>query len=216
GPRWSSRSPLHRSTGGPPTRWSGPSPTRSACVPGTSQSDPVPRAATSCSRSPTRIPASRPGWPTCVTHHERARASESWAQRLGASCRTAAQRGSGMSDTLTVALLLGAAVLLVAVTAVRFSTRLGLPSLLVYLALGMAIGEAGLGIRFDDAGLTRTLGTCALLVIIAEGGLTARWSTLRPVLGVTLVLSTAGVGASVAVVGVVAHYLLRVDWRVAF
>jgi potassium/hydrogen antiporter len=120
-----------------------------------------------------------------------------------------------MNESLTVALLLGATVLLVAVTAVRFSSRLGLPSLLVYLALGMAIGEAGLGIRFDDAGLTRTLGTCALVVIIAEGGLTARWSTLRPVLGVSVVLSTVGVGVSVAVVGVVAHYLLHVDWRVA-
>src|SRR3982751_2131023 len=120
-----------------------------------------------------------------------------------------------MSHSFTLALLLSAAVLLVAVTAVRFSSRLGLPSLLVYLALGMAIGEAGLGIRFDDAGLTRTLGTCALVVIIAEGGLTARWSTLRPVLGVSVVLSTVGVGVSVAVVGVVAHYLLHVDWRVA-
>src|SRR2546423_3024288 len=120
-----------------------------------------------------------------------------------------------MSDSLTVALLLGAAVLLVAVTAVRFSSRPGLPSLLVYLARGMAIGEAGLGIRFDDAGLTRTLGTCALVVIIAEGGLTARWSMLRPVLGVSVVLSTVGIGVSVAVVGVVAHYLLHVDWRVA-
>ena len=85
-----------------------------------------------------------------------------------------------MSHTLTVALLLGSAVLLVAVGAVRLSTRVGLPSLLVYLALGMAIGEAGLGIRFDDATLTRTLGTCALVVIIAEGGLTSRWTTLRP------------------------------------
>ena len=115
-----------------------------------------------------------------------------------------------MSDTLTVALLLGAAVLLVAVTAVRFSSRLGLPSLLVYLALGVAIGEAGLGIRFDDAGLTRTLGTCALVVIIAEGGLTARWSTLRPVLGVSVVLSTIGVGVSVAVTGVTAGIWLAV------
>src|SRR5256714_9557381 len=119
-----------------------------------------------------------------------------------------------MSDSLTVALLLGAAVLLVAVTAVRFSSRPGLPSLLVYLARGMAIGEAGLGIRFDDAGLTRTLGTCALVVIIAEGGLTARWSMLRPVLGVSVVLSTVGIGVSLAVVRVVAHYLLHVDRRV--
>src|SRR2546423_14204207 len=118
-----------------------------------------------------------------------------------------------MSHTLTLALLLGAAVLLVAVTAVRFSTRLGLPSLLVYLALGMAIGEAGLGIRFDDAGLTRTLGTCALVVIIAEGGLTARWSMLRPVLGVSVVLSTLGVGVSGAGAGVGPHYLLPVGGR---
>lgn len=120
-----------------------------------------------------------------------------------------------MSENLTLALLLGAAVLLVAVGAVRLSTRLGLPSLLVYLALGIAIGEAGLGIHFDDAALTRTLGTCALVVIIAEGGLTARWATLRPVLGVATVLSTLGVVASIAIVGVVVHYLLHVDWRLA-
>ena len=120
-----------------------------------------------------------------------------------------------MTEPLTRALLLGAVVLLVAVAAVRLSTRLGLPSLLVYLALGVAIGEAGLGIRFSDVTLTRTLGTCALVVIIAEGGLTSRWSTLRPVLGLASVLSTAGVAISVAVVGLVAHYLLHVDWRLA-
>ncbi len=120
-----------------------------------------------------------------------------------------------MTYSLTLALLLGSGVLLVAVGAVRLSTRLGLPSLLVYLALGMAIGEAGLGIRFDDAALTRTLGTCALVVIIAEGGLTARWATLRPVLGIAVVLSTVGVAISVTVIGVVSHYLLRVDWRLA-
>jgi cell volume regulation protein A len=115
-----------------------------------------------------------------------------------------------------LALLLGSGVLLVAVGAVRFSTRLGLPSLLVYLALGVAIGEAGLGIHFDDVGLTRTLGTCALVVIIAEGGLTARWSALRPVVGVAVVLSTVGVAVSVGVIGLVAHLLLGVDWRFAF
>ena len=52
---------------------------------------------------------------------------------------------------IDMALLIGAAVLLVAVLAVRLSTRAGLPSLLVYLLLGMAIGEAGLGIQFENA-----------------------------------------------------------------
>jgi cell volume regulation protein A len=116
---------------------------------------------------------------------------------------------------MDLVLLLGAAVLLVAVAAVRLSTRLGLPSLLVYLLLGVVVGEAGLGIRFDDAELTRTLGFCALIVIIAEGGLTARWSTLRPVLAVSATLSTLGVLVSVAVVGVVVHVALGLDWRIA-
>ncbi|MFG2055838.1 potassium/proton antiporter [Micromonospora sp. NPDC048930] len=120
-----------------------------------------------------------------------------------------------MTPGLDLALLLGAAVLLVAVGAVRFSTRLGVPSLLVYLALGVAIGEAGLGIRFDDVELTRVLGFCALIVIIAEGGLSARWSTLRPVLGMAAALSTVGVVVSIAVVGLVVHLLLGLDWRLA-
>lgn len=120
-----------------------------------------------------------------------------------------------MTSGLDVALLVGAAVLLVAVAAVRVSTRLGLPSLLVYLLIGMALGESGLGIRFDDAELTRTLGFCALIMIIAEGGLTARWSTLRPVLGLSAILATLGVAVSIAVVGAVVHFLLGLDWRLA-
>lgn len=120
-----------------------------------------------------------------------------------------------MTPGLDVALLVGAAVLLVAVGAVRFSTRLGVPSLLVYLALGVLLGEAGLGIRFDDVELTRVLGFCALIVIIAEGGLTARWSTLRPVLGLAAALSTVGVVVSIVVVGVVVHLLLGLDWRLS-
>ncbi|MGN9808673.1 potassium/proton antiporter [Micromonospora sp. BQ11] len=120
-----------------------------------------------------------------------------------------------MTPGLDIALLLGAGVLLVAVGAVRLSTRLGVPSLLVYLALGVAIGESGLGIRFDDVDLTRTLGFCALVVIIAEGGLTARWSTLRPVLGLAAALSTVGVVVSIVVVGLALHLLLGLDWRLA-
>ncbi|HEU4426789.1 MAG TPA: potassium/proton antiporter [Pilimelia sp.] len=120
-----------------------------------------------------------------------------------------------MTGNLDTALLIAAAVLLVAVAAVRLSSRLGLPSLLAYLALGMVIGESGFGIKFDDADLTRTLGFCALIVIIAEGGLTARWTTLRPVLGLAAMLATVGVMISVAVVGVVAHFVLGLDWRLA-
>ncbi len=66
----------------------------------------------------------------------------------------------------------GAAVLLLAVLAVRVSTRLGLPSLLVYLAIGLLIGESGLGFQFSDTPLTAALGIAGLVLILAEGGLT--------------------------------------------
>jgi cell volume regulation protein A len=118
-------------------------------------------------------------------------------------------------SSLDTGLLLGAAVLLIAVVAVRFSVRAGLPSLLVYLCLGMLIGESGLGIEFENATLTRILGFCALLVIIAEGGLTTRWSAVRPILGAAAVLATFGVFVSVAVVGVVVHFLLGLPWQLA-
>ena len=120
-----------------------------------------------------------------------------------------------MSGGIDTALLLGAAVLLVAVVAVRLSARAGLPSLLVYLALGVAIGEAGLGIQFENAELTRILGFCALVVIIAEGGLTTRWSVVRPVLAAASTLATFGVFVSVAAVGAVVHLLLDLPWEIA-
>ena len=71
-----------------------------------------------------------------------------------------------MSSPLDLALLVGAAVLLFAVAAVRLSARVGLPSLVVYLLLGVALGEAGLGIQFENVELTRMLGFAALVLII--------------------------------------------------
>jgi cell volume regulation protein A len=120
-----------------------------------------------------------------------------------------------MSSSIDTALLVGAAVLLVAVLSVRLSTRAGLPSLVVYLFLGMAIGEAGLGIPFENVELTRILGFCALVLIIAEGGLTTRWSSVRPVLGAAGMLATVGVFVSAGVVGVLLHLLLGLSWQLA-
>jgi potassium/hydrogen antiporter len=114
---------------------------------------------------------------------------------------------------LEVVALAGAGVLLVAVLAVRVSTRLGLPSLLLYLGIGVAIGEAGLGLRFDDAALAQTLGLTALVVILAEGGLTTRWHAVRPAVPLAVVLSTLGVAVSVGVTALAATVLLDTDWR---
>jgi cell volume regulation protein A len=115
--------------------------------------------------------------------------------------------------SLSFVLGTSAAVLLVAVLGLRFSTRLGLPSLLLYLAIGLALGESGIGIRFDNASLTQSLGIAALVLILTEGGLTTRWQTVKPALGIGLALSTVAVLVSIAVTGTALHYLLSLDWR---
>lgn len=120
-----------------------------------------------------------------------------------------------MNDTVTVALAVGALVVLVAAVAIRLADRVGLPSLLLYLALGLALGESGLGIRFDDAELTQTLGVAALVVILAEGGLTTRWADVRRAIGPGVTLATTGVAVSVGVTAAVTVWLLDVSWGFA-
>ncbi|AQA13580.1 potassium/proton antiporter [Streptomyces samsunensis] len=112
-------------------------------------------------------------------------------------------------------LLICALVLLVGVAAVRISTRSGLPTLLIYLGIGVAIGTDGIGVTFNDAELTQILGYTALVVILAEGGLGTKWSEIKPALPTAAVLSTVGVAVSVGVTAAAGHYVVGLDWRQA-
>ncbi|MFF5704537.1 potassium/proton antiporter [Streptomyces sp. NPDC012794] len=106
--------------------------------------------------------------------------------------------------------------LLVAVAAVRISSRSGLPSLLIYLGIGVAIGQDGIGnVVFDNAELTQVIGYAALVVILAEGGLGTKWKEIKPALPAAVVLSLAGVAISVGVTAAGAHYLVGLEWRQA-
>ena len=112
-------------------------------------------------------------------------------------------------------LLVGSLVTLLAILAVRVSSRAGLPSLLIYLLMGVLLGESGLGIEFDDAQMAHALGFAALVLILAEGGLTTSWGEIRPQMRLGVSLATVGVAVSVAVVAVGGHYLLGLPWELA-
>lgn len=118
-------------------------------------------------------------------------------------------------DALNTVLLVGAVVLVAAVVAVRASVRFGLPTLVLYLLIGVVLGEAVIGVRFDDARLAQALAFAALVVILAEGGLTTRWEDLRPALGVGLSLATVGVAVTTTVVALLGHFVLGLDWQLA-
>ena len=110
-------------------------------------------------------------------------------------------------------LLLGSIVLLAAVLAARLGSRLGLPSLLIFLALGMGLGQTIL--PFNDASMAHTLGYAALVLILAEGGYTTRWEDIRGALPQAVLLATLGVGVSVVLVSVFAHFVLGLPLPVA-
>ena len=116
---------------------------------------------------------------------------------------------------LNDSLLLASTVLLVAILAVRLSAVAGLPSLLFYLALGVLLGEAGLGIAFDDASLAHALGFAALVIILTEGGLTTSWQEIRPSMRTGALLATLGVAVGVGVMVLLAHFLLGFSWQLS-
>lgn len=112
------------------------------------------------------------------------------------------------------ALLTVAALLLAAILASKLSDRLGVPSLLVFLALGMLAGSDGIGgIWFDDASLAQHLGTVALAVILFAGGFETHWRSASPVLWKSTSLATIGVLVTTAVTGLIVCALLGFSLR---
>jgi potassium/hydrogen antiporter len=106
-------------------------------------------------------------------------------------------------------LILIAGILLSAgIAGALLADRVRVPGLLLFLALGMIAGSEGVGgIGFEDAELARTLGTIALVLILFEGGLTAGWSEIRPVLGTAASLATIGTVVTAVIAGFAAKLL---------
>jgi potassium/hydrogen antiporter len=114
---------------------------------------------------------------------------------------------------LGLVLLIGAAVVIAAIVAARVAHGIGLPGLLLFLGLGLALGEAGIGVRFDNAGLAQALGLSALVLILAEGGLTTNWLHARSAAPAALILATVGVAVSILIVAALTRWLLSFAWR---
>src|SRR5699024_3661774 len=125
-----------------------------------------------------------------------------------------AATGFGLPE-LSPVLLVSSLILIVCVAAVRLATTSGLPTLLLYLAIGLAVGNQGLGIDFTSEQMAQVLGYSALVLILVEGGLTTRWESIRPSVGPALSLATGGVLVSVGAVAVALHHVLWTDWRVS-
>jgi cell volume regulation protein A len=109
-------------------------------------------------------------------------------------------------------LLICGALLAAGIAAAVLASRIRVPGLLLFLGLGMLLGSDGLGlISFDDYELTQRIGIIALVLILFEGGLTAGWPEIRPVLRPALALATVGTALTAVLTGVIAHWIFDVS-----
>ena len=116
---------------------------------------------------------------------------------------------------IEVTLLIGGILLAVSVLASKLSGRLGLPALVIFLAIGMLAGSDGPGgIYFDNAALAQAIGVTALAFIIFSGGLDTPLGRIKPVAAAGMVLATLGVALTAAAVGLFAAWVLDVTLAV--
>jgi potassium/hydrogen antiporter len=106
-------------------------------------------------------------------------------------------------------ILVAGALLATGILASLLANRVRVPSLALFLGLGMLIGSDGLGwIAFGDYRLERSIGTIALALILFDGGLRAGFGEIRPVLGPAVSLATVGTLITAALTGLAAVWLL--------
>ncbi|SRR5579883_332692 len=110
-------------------------------------------------------------------------------------------------------MLVAAVLLLLSILAWLISSRLGIPALLFFLAIGMLAGSDGPGgIYFDNVFVAQSTGVVALAFILFAGGLDTEWKVVRPALSGALALSTIGVLLTAVVVALFAILLLHISF----
>ncbi|MFD2043629.1 potassium/proton antiporter [Ornithinibacillus salinisoli] len=110
-----------------------------------------------------------------------------------------------MDITIVTLLFLLAIMLLTGVLATKFSTRLGLPALVLFLLGGMLLNNV---FYFDNVELTQIIGIMALIIILFDGGTQTKWNHIRPIIGAASLLATIGVLFTSVLTGLAAMYIL--------
>lgn len=110
-------------------------------------------------------------------------------------------------------LLVGSIILILSVFAGKAGFRFGLPSLLLFLGVGMLFGSDGLGIQFNSPQIAQFIGTLALSIILFSGGMDTKLSEIRPIASQGVVLATLGVLMTTFITGgfiyLVCHFSSR-------
>ncbi len=112
-----------------------------------------------------------------------------------------------MTFTAGNILLVGAILLFVSILISKTGFRYGIPTLLIFLLVGMLFGVDGVGFQFDNHAATQFIGMVALSIILFAGGMDTKYASIKPVLGAGIVLSTAGVLLTTVITGSFIYFI---------
>jgi cell volume regulation protein A len=116
-------------------------------------------------------------------------------------------------DSVSIAILLGAVLIMAGILSSLLALRFGAPLLLVFLLIGVLAGDSGLGhVQFDDLRTTYLVGSVALALILFDGGLRTRFQNISAVIAPSMVLATVGVLLTALITAPVAKYVLDLNW----
>ncbi|MEW9502210.1 potassium/proton antiporter [Jeotgalibacillus marinus] len=114
-----------------------------------------------------------------------------------------------MAFTIDGLILLMASMLIIGVLATKFSSRLGLPSLVLFLIVGMILSKF---VFYENAEFSQLIGILALIIILFDGGSQTKWHSVRPIIRPAASLATLGVLITSGVIGVAAVLILNLSW----
>ena len=109
-----------------------------------------------------------------------------------------------LSDNL---LLLASILVFAAILITKLGAKIGTPTLLLFLVLGMIAGEDGLGLEFEDFELAESIGHFAMTIILFAGGLETSLAETKPVMKQGILLSTLGVFLTAAFTGLFIYFV---------
>ncbi|WBU88456.1 potassium/proton antiporter [Cellulophaga omnivescoria] len=113
-----------------------------------------------------------------------------------------------MNLTIENILLVGSILLFISIIVGKTSYKFGVPTLLLFLVIGMLAGSDGIGgIKFDGPKLAQFIGIVSLNFILFSGGLDTNWNTVKPILKEGIVLSTIGVLLTAVTIGTFVFYI---------
>src|ERR1700759_550103 len=116
-------------------------------------------------------------------------------------------------DQVSIAILLGAVLVMAGILSSLLALRSGAPLLLLFRVIGMLAGDSGpVRLQFDDVRTTYLVGSVALALILFDGGLRTHFQNIRTVLVPSMTLATIGVLLTAAITAPAAKYALDLNW----